>query len=125
MPTLAHRTWVLSVARVAHYPSDTQIRPLRDQARRPQYDRRLPLDGGTDAGFQIWVDPKTHVPIKEVVDHLPLFETTQTWIEYKTLPITPVNERLVSLIARHPHARIDRNRNDYLRAANGDVPFPG
>lgn len=66
-----------------------------------------------------------YVPIREVVDRPPLFETTQTWIEYKTLPITAANERLVSLIARHPDARIDRNHNDYLRAANGDVVFTG
>jgi hypothetical protein len=91
----------------------------------PKFDRHLRADGGTDAGVEVWVDPKTYVPIKEVDDRLPLFETTQTWIEYKTLPITTVNERLVSLVARHPHARIDWARTDYLRAANGDVPFPG
>ena len=73
----------------------------------------------------MWVDPKTYVPIKEVVDRRPLFEETQTWIEYKTLPITPANERLLSLIARHPHARIDRNHKDYLKAANGDAVFTG
>jgi hypothetical protein len=77
------------------------------------------------AGVEAWVDPKTYVPIKEFIDRRPLFKDTQTWIEYKTLPITPANERLLSLIARHPQARIDRNHNDYLRAANGDMVFAG
>ena len=90
-----------------------------------QSSTRASPDGGGDAGVQVWVDPKTYVPIKEVVDRRPLFETTQTWIEYKTLPITPANERLLSLIGRHPHARIDRNNKDYLKAANGDAVFTG
>jgi hypothetical protein len=134
----------LSVAPVPHFPSDTQAfrSMLKSHNLRvvglttidgrsaiklagPKFDRRLPSDGGGDAGVELWVDPKTYVPIKEVDDRLPLFQTTQTWIEYKTLPITPANERLVSLTARHPHARIDRNRNDYLRAANGELVFTG
>jgi hypothetical protein len=134
----------LSVAPVARFPSDTQaFRSLLKshnirvvglttidgrsaiKLAGPKFDRRLPDGGGGDAGVEVWVDPKTYVPIKEVVDRHPLFETTQTWIEYKTLPITAANERLVSLIARHPDARIDRNHNDYLRAANGDVVFTG
>ena len=134
----------LSVAPVTHFPSETQAvrsllkshdirvvglttvdgRPAIKLAG-PKFDPRHPAGGGGAGGVEIWVDPKTYVPIKEVVDRLPLFENTQTWIEYQTLPITPVNERLVSLIARHPHARIDRNRSDYLRAANGDAVFTG
>jgi hypothetical protein len=144
VPNLAQGRWVLSLAPVAHYPTATQVfRSLLKahdirvvglttvdgraaiKLAGPKFDRRLPSDGGADAGVEVWVDPKTYVPIKEVDDRLPLFETIETWIEYKTLPITTVNEQLVSLIARHPHARIDRARNDYLRAANGDVPFPG
>ena len=132
----------LSVAPVAHFPSDTQAfrSLLRShdirvvglttvngraaiQLAGPKFNRHLPDNGGGDAGVEVWVDPTTYVPIKEVVDRRPLFE--QAWIEYKTLAITPANERLVSLIARHPHARIDRNHNDYLRAANGDMVFTG
>ena len=144
MPNLAQRRWVLSLAPVAHYPTATQVfRSLLEshdirvvglttvdgraaiKLAGPRLDRRLPSDGGANAGVEVWVEQKTSVPIKEVNDRLPLFETIETWIEYKTLPITTVDERLVSLVARHPHARVDRDRNDYLRAANGDVPFPG
>ncbi len=144
VPNLAQPRWVLSLAPVAHYPTADQVfrSLLKSHDIRvvglttidgraaiklagPKFDRRLPSDGGADAGVEVWVDPKTYVPIKEVNDRLPLFETTLTWIEYETLPITPVNERLVSLVARHPNARIDRNRTDYVRAANGALPFPG
>jgi hypothetical protein len=132
------------VAPVPHFPSDTQAFRSLLKSRNirvvglttvdgrsaiklagPKFDRRLPGGGGGDAGVEVWVDPKTYVPIREVVDRLPLFETTQTWIGYETLLISPANERLVSLFARRPHARIDRNHNDYLRAANGDAVFPG
>jgi hypothetical protein len=89
----------------------------------PKSNRRLHGDGGADAGVKLWVDPKTYVPIKEVIDDRPFFQTTETWLEYKTLPITPVNERLLSLIARHPHAHIDRNYHDYVKAANGFEVF--
>jgi hypothetical protein len=134
----------LEVVPVTHFPSDAQA--VRDMlkfhgirviglttvnGRRaielagPKFNPRLPENGGGDAGVEVWVDPKTYVPIKEVVDRRPLFEDAQTWIEYKTLPITPTNERLLSLIARHPHARIDRNHKEYLKADNGDAVFTG
>ena len=134
----------LAVAPAMHFPSDAQA--VRDMLKShgirvigvttvdgrraielagPKFNQHLPENGGGDAGVQVWVDPKTFVPIKEVVDRRPLFEDTQTWIEYKTLPITHANERLLSLIARHPHARIDRNHKDYVKAANGDIVFTG
>ena len=91
----------------------------------PKFNLRRRATEAATPACEVWVDPNTYVPIKEVVDRPPLFEETQTWIEYKTLPITPANERLLSLIARHPYARIDRNHNDYLNAANGDVVFTG
>ena len=102
-------------------PLVQRLSPSAEENRKP----RLRQNGGGDAGVQVWVDPKTYVPIKEVVDRRPLFQETQTWIVDKTLPITLANERLLSLIARHPHARIDRNHKDYLKAANGDVVFTG
>jgi hypothetical protein len=84
----------------------------------PRFNPRLPDNGGGDAGVEAWVDPKTYLPIKEVNDRLPLFEDIQTWTEYKILPITRANERLLSLTARHPHAHVDRNHYDYLKTAN-------
>jgi hypothetical protein len=83
---------------------------------------RSSRDGGAQAGQKFWVDPKTYAPIKRVIDSR-AGHVTQTWLEYKTLPITPANKRLLSPIARYPHAHIDRNHNDYVNAANGWV-FP-
>jgi RibD C-terminal domain len=90
----------------------------------PLFNRRLPGDGGADAGAEVWVDPKTYVPIKEAIDRLPLFETAQTWIEYKTFPITPANERLVSLTARHP-SRAHRPEPQRLPPRRGDERHRG
>jgi hypothetical protein len=63
----------------------------------PEYSGPRSLKNG-DAGVELYVDPKTYVPLKEIGDGLPLFDDAQTWIEYKTLPITPANERLLSLV---------------------------
>jgi hypothetical protein len=134
----------LEVMPVVHFPSDVQaVRGmLKSHGVRviglttvnghraielagPKFNPRSRESGGGDAGVRVWVDPKTYVPIKEVIDRRPLFEEAQTWIEYKTLPSTPANERLLSLTARHPHARIDRNHKHYLKAANGDAVFTG
>jgi hypothetical protein len=93
-------------------------RTPRDRTRGPQVQPPPPRYGGGDAGVEAWVDPKTYLPIKEVTDRLPLFEDIQTWTEYKILPITLANERLLSLTARHPHAHVDRNHYDYLKTAN-------
>jgi hypothetical protein len=134
----------LEVVPVAHFPSDAQAvrdivkghgikviglttvdgRPAIELAG-PKFNLHVRGNGGGDAGVRVWVDPKTYIPIKEVVDRPPLFEDTQTWIEYKTLPVTPANERLLSLTARHPHARIDRSHKDYLKADNGVAVFTG
>ena len=74
-------------------------------------------DQAVDSGLEFYVDPRTYRPIIEIVSRPPLFYSRQTFTEYETLPITPANERLLSLTARHPHARIDRNPADYQRAA--------
>ena len=76
---------------------------------------------GEAIGVKVWVDAKTYVPIKEVDDMSQPApgQVTETWLEYKTLPITPANERLLSPLSVHPHAHIDRNYNDYVDASNG------
>ena len=78
-----------------------------------------------DAGVTLYVDPHTYVPIAETIDRKPLFAETQVWTRYETLPITAANQRLLSLTARHPNARVDRNRRDFQKADDGEAGFPG
>ena len=70
-------------------------------------------------GIKIWVNPKTYAPVKEVSYTGKSVTGDSTWLEYKTLPITPANNRLVSLTALYPHARVDRKYEDYIKADNG------
>jgi hypothetical protein len=134
----------LQVAPVAHFPSETaSIRYLLRTHRitvagmttldgrsaiklvAPKFNPRHPDADGGDAGDELYVDPLTYKPIEEVLNRLPLFQTSQTWTEYETLPITAANERLLSLAAWHPTAKIDYNRNDYVRVTNGLQVFTG
>jgi hypothetical protein len=61
------------------------------------------------------VAPGTYAPIREV-HRYPGTVTTLTWSEYRVLPATPANARLLDLTFRHPGARVDRNHADYLAA---------
>jgi len=74
-------------------------------------------DQVTDSGLEFYVDPRTYRPIKEVFSRPPFVQNSQTFTEYQTLSINAANERLLSLTARHPDARVDRNPADYRRAA--------
>jgi hypothetical protein len=71
---------------------------------------------GGGAGVRFWIDAKTYAPIKEVVDQRPDDYSTTTWLEYKTVRITPASERLLSPLVLHPHANIDRNYKDVVNA---------
>lgn len=51
------------------------------------------------------VQPGTYYPIREIVVS-PGSIVTTTWSQYRVLPITSANERLLSLAARHPGARV-------------------
>ncbi len=73
----------------------------------------------TDSGLEYYVDPRTYRPIVEIVSRPPLFRDSKTFTQYQTLPINAANERLLSLTARHPDARVDRNPSDYRRALRG------
>jgi hypothetical protein len=64
------------------------------------------------------VAPGTGYPVREVVDNTDGTSTVTTWSVYRVLPATPANERLLSVTARHPGARIDHNRADFIAAYN-------
>lgn len=94
---------------------------------RVKYEPYNPHDvyTGEAVGVKVWVDAKTDAPIKEtseqilnVHEHLQIY-STETWLEYKTLPITPANERLLSPLSLHPQAHIDHNYNDYVNGTSG------
>ncbi len=62
------------------------------------------------------VAPGNYYPIREVVHYPSGARVTTTWSEYRVMPATAANERLLSLTARHPGARVDRSRADFLAA---------
>jgi hypothetical protein len=87
---------------------------------RPAYHQLSPF-----AGLKFWIDAKTYAPIKEVVDGAdgPAFPTT--WREYRTLPITAENQRLLNPAALHPGAKLDLDYNQLVNSAyTWFDPFP-
>lgn len=61
------------------------------------------------------VAPGTYDPIRSVLGSAAMLVTT-TYTEYRVLPATPANARLLDLAFRHPGARIDRSHADFLAA---------
>jgi hypothetical protein len=62
------------------------------------------------------VAPETYVPIRTVLGYGAAITVTTTYSEYRILPATAANDRLLDLTYRHPGARIDRSHADYLAA---------
>ena len=62
------------------------------------------------------VAPGTYAPIRTVLGYGAAITVTTTYSEYRVLPATAANERLLDLTFRHPGARIDRSHADYLAA---------
>ena len=79
---------------------------------------------GKSSETHIYLDPATHLPFEEV-DQPDTAHRQVIKLTLRKLPITPATERLVSLHALHPSARIDRNHQDYLRAARGTQIYFG
>lgn len=113
----------------------TEAGVIRNELKRHQlhFDGRVTLEGRRVYRFvennpnqqfstRLYVDVGTYAPIKLVVKAPGPRGTTggtrntTLWSDYKVLPITAQNKRLLSLRALHPNARIDRNRADFLRA---------
>lgn len=79
--------------------------------------------GSGAAGFRssttVYVTPGSYDPIETV--NRAKFQGIQTisvtrWRTYRVLPATAANQRLLSLTARHPHARVVHNAAGLLRA---------
>ena len=76
----------------------------------------------------VYVSPRTYYPIREVtrvpstgspLGNAPgtVGEIINDWSEYKVIPATDRNAGLVSLTARHPHARIVHGAKAYLEVS--------
>jgi hypothetical protein len=63
----------------------------------------------------VYVTPNGYAPIKEVLSRHHRTQVTN-WSLYEVLPDTKANHRLVSLTARHPHARIVYGAAAYVNA---------
>ncbi len=64
---------------------------------------------------RMYFDPTTHLPFEEV-DRAGTPRQTVIRVRLRKLPITRATERLLSLHALYPTARVDRSSRDYLRA---------
>jgi len=85
---------------------------------RPALELAGTTNGARSGAAHIYLDPTTHLPFEEV-DKPGTARQQVIHVRLRKLPITRATERLLSLRALHPTARIDRSQADYLRAAHG------
>jgi len=79
---------------------------------------------GKSSETHIYLDPTTHLPFEEI-DQPGTPHQQVIHVRLRRLPITRATERLVSLHALHPTARIDRSHRDFLQAADGTQIYFG
>lgn len=81
------------------------------------------VTGGYRSLTTAYVSPRTYDPIEEIT-HMSLPGVTDTvverWTEYRVLSSTTGNERLLSLTALHPHARIVDGARAFLQATQSE-----
>lgn len=74
-----------------------------------------PRTGITQRIGTVYVTPRSYAPIEEVITHNERTEIIN-WSLYEVLPDTRGNDRLLSLTARHPHARVVDSAAAYVAA---------
>jgi hypothetical protein len=82
------------------------------------------VEGGFTNDMTVYVAPETYDPIEEIVrTKLGSGQSTtiERWLAYRVMPATSRNMRLLSLRARHPHARIVHDAGAYLRAGRSQM----
>ena len=92
-----------------------------------KYVQRFPMAAAGSARFNsnttVYVAPGSYAPI-ETVNRVKVPDMRATsverWQTYTVLPGTVANQRLTSLTARHPHARIVENAMAFLRASQSE-----
>lgn len=119
-PTAAH----LKIAAILRNPVETAAIRAQLKAGKFKVSGAITIDGRQAIKLtgirgnpirEYDVAPGTYAPIREVVRQ-PGNVTIVTYSEYRVLPDTPANARLLNLALRHPNARVDRNHADYLAA---------
>jgi hypothetical protein len=75
-----------------------------------------PKTGAHQVLGTVYVTPYGYAPIKEVLSLHHHRTGVTNWSLYKVLPDTKANHQLVSLTARHPHARIVHGAAAYINA---------
>lgn len=87
----------------------------------------IPHNAGEYASLgTAYVEPGTYYPVEQIVrTTLPgaRIAVVERWHGYRVLPATPANRRLLSLVARHPGARIVDNAMAYLHASQSTITF--
>ena len=82
---------------------------------RPAIELAGKTTDGTAPEERMYFDPTTHLPFEEV-DSAGTRRQQVIHLRLRKLPITRATERLLSLQARYPTARVDRSARDYQRA---------
>ncbi len=85
---------------------------------RPAIELAAKTTDATAPEEHLFFDPTTRLPFEEV-DSVGTRRQQVIHLRLRKLAITPATERLLSLQARYPTARVDHSTRDYLRAAHG------
>lgn len=113
----------LEIVAAFRVPSENRLIQTQLQAHKLELDGTTSVDGrdaiklsAADGTAQYYVAPGTYYPIKTVVRNPGGGFITTLFSQYQVMPITPASQRLLSLTARHPSARIDNSHADYVAA---------
>ena len=113
----------LQIVGAFRVPSETSSIRTQLQDHKLKLDGTATVDGReaivlktADGSEKYYVEPVTYDPIKTIIQNPGGGMITTTFSQYQVLPDTPANQRLLSLRARHPGARIDNRHADYLAA---------
>lgn len=91
---------------------------------RPDQVRRGGSDPHDVGGETIYLNAATHLPYKDVISRNGQ-KNTVTYTQFQRLPITGATQRLLSLKAHFPSAKIAHSHAGYLRAAGGASDYTG
>jgi hypothetical protein len=113
----------LQIVAAFRVPSETSSIQTQLREHKLKLDGTATIDGRdaivlatADGSARYYVEPRTYDPIRTVIHNPGGGLLTTTFSQYQVLPDTPANQRLLSLIARHPGARIDNSHADYAAA---------
>lgn len=113
----------LQIVAAFRVPSETSSIQTQLQEHKLKLDGTATIDGRdaivletANGSEKYYVEPVTYDPIKTIIQNPGGGLLTTTFSQYQVLPDTPANQRLLSLSARHPGARVDNSHADYVAA---------